>query len=152
MKKFFISFLLFTASLANSQQEIGKQLAQDSMALVSFLELGNIGARDADCKGTLFEVTNINSVIETDVRATLTKLAAMEKQNNPQEIERMLSMAKQIPIVTKDGKSAVQTTYDKLKQDNFTMYGKQAGCAALSATIRTVVQQRKQSIKNFLNK
>ena len=139
-------------SLASAQQDTGKQLAQDSMALISYLELGNIGSRDADCKGTLFEVTNINSVIETDVRATLTKLAAMENQNNPKEIERMLSMLKHITVVTKDGKSVALTTYEKLKQDNFTMYGKQAGCAALSATIRSVVQQRKQSINKFLNR
>ena len=130
----------------------GKQLAQDVMALVGYLELSNIGSRDNECKGTPFEVTNVNSVIETDIRAVLIKLAAMEIKNNPKEIEGMISMVKQIPLASKDGKSALQLVYDKAKQDNFTTYGKQGGCASLSASFRTVVQQRKLSIKNFINK
>ena len=118
------------------------------MALVGYLELSNIGSRDNECKGTPFEVTNVNSVIETDIRAVLIKLAAMEIKNNPKEIEGIISMVKQIPLASKDGKSALQLVYDKAKQDNFTT----GGCASLSASFRTVVQQRKLSIKNFINK
>jgi hypothetical protein len=64
----------------------------------------------------------------------------------------MVAALKQIPMASKDGKYALQATYEKAKKDNFSVYGKQGGCASLSASFRTVVQQRKLSIKNFINK
>jgi hypothetical protein len=149
---FFIIPISLASSYAFSQQVTGKQIAQDVMALVAYLELSNMGSRDNECKGTPFEETNINIVIETDIRASLVKFAAMEGRNNLKEIEEIISTLKQIPQVLKDGKSVLQSTYDKAKQDNFTAYGKQSGCASLSASFRTVVQQRKLSIRNFINR
>ena len=143
--------LFFTASLSFAQQGIGKQLSQDAMALVGYLELSNIGSKDADCKGTPFEVSNVNSVIETDIRAALNKLSAMENRSNPKEIDDMIVLIKQISSTTKDGKTVLQATYDKAKQDNFATYGKQGGCASMSASFRTVVQQRRLSIQQFLS-
>jgi hypothetical protein len=151
-KKLFFYLFIFITTYAISQQGVGKQLAQDAMALVAYLELSNIGSRDIECKGTPFEVTNVNAVIETDIRMALRKLAAIENKNNPKEIDEMISVIKQIPLATKDWKSVLQSTYEKQKQDNFITYGKQGGCAALSASYRTVVQQRKLSIQNFINK
>ena len=150
----FVGFYIaiFTSTFAISQQGTGKQLAHDVTALVGYLELSNIGSRDVECKGTPFEVTNVNSVIETDIRAALIKLAIIENKNNPKQIQEMISMVKQIPIASKDGKSLLQLTYDQLKQANFSTYGKQSGCSSLSASIRTVVQQRRLSIKNFMEK
>jgi hypothetical protein len=151
-KKLFFYLFIFITTYAISQQGVGKRLAQDAMALVAYLELSNIGSRDIECKGTPFEVTNVNAVIETDIRMALRKLAAIENKNNPKEIDEAISMIKQIPLATKDGKSVLQSTYEKQKQDNFITYGKQGGCASLSASYRTVVQQRKLSIQNFINK
>ena len=85
-----ISFMAFVTTLSIAQQGVGKQLSQDSMALVGYLELSNIGSKDADCKGTPFEVSNVNSVIETDIRAALNKLSAMENRSNPKEIDEMI--------------------------------------------------------------
>ena len=120
------------------------------MALVGYLELSNIGSRDVECKGTAFEVTNVNYVIDTDIRAAMVKLAAMENKNDLQEIEGMIAVVKQIPLASKDGKTVLQWQYEKAKQDNFTTYGKQGGCAALSSSFRSVAQQRKLAIKNFM--
>jgi hypothetical protein len=149
-KIFFLTF--FISTFATSQQNAGKQYAQDVMALVSYLELSNIGSRDIECKGTPFEVTNLNSLIETEIRADLQKLAVIENRNNPKEIEDMISMIKQVPLTKIDGVSVLLSIYDKQKKDSFTTYGKQGGCASLSSSFRTVVQQRKLSIKNFLKK
>ncbi len=132
------------------QPNIGKQIANDSMALVGYLELSNIGSRDSDCKGTSFEVSDVNAVIETEIRAAFNKLAKLDNKNNPKEIEDMIAVVKQIPFAQKDGKSVLQITYDKAKKDNFSIYGKQGGCASLSASFRTVVQQRRLSLKDFI--
>jgi hypothetical protein len=145
------SALLLTQSFVFSQQDSGKNLAQDVTALVGYWELSNIGSRDVDCKGTPFEVTNVNSAIDFEVRPALIKLASIDSKSK-NNVDEMLSMIKMIPLATKDGKSVLQATYEKLKQDSFTTYGKQGGCASLSSSFRTVVQQRKLAIKNFLTK
>ena len=144
--------MIFSATSVYSQQGVGKQLAQDAMALVGYLELSNIGSRDLDCKGTPFEITNVNFVIETDIRDLLIKIAAIDNKIKSNEIDEMVAALKQIPMASKDGKYALQAAYEKAKKDNFSVYGKQGGCASLSASFRTVVQQRKLSIKNFINK
>jgi hypothetical protein len=41
--------------------------------------------------------------------------------------------------------------YEQKKKENLATYGKQSGCASLSAMIRTVVQQKKSALKNFIN-
>ena len=46
-KLFFLIF--FISTFATSQPYTGKQYAQDVMALVSYLELSNIGSRDSEC-------------------------------------------------------------------------------------------------------
>lgn len=143
--------ILIATPCVMSQQGLGKQLAQDAMALVGYLELSNIGSRDVDCKGTPFDVTNVNSVIDVEIRPALVKLATFENKSQ-NDINEMVSMIKMVPLSSKDGKSVLQTTYEKLKQDNFATYGRQGGCASLSSSFRTVVQQRKLSIKNFLSK
>lgn len=143
--------LTFIAAFAFAQNGVGKQLASDAMALVSYLELSNIGSRDIECKGTPFEVINVNAVIDSEIKSALVKLAATERKNNSKEIEEMISVIKQIPFTSKDGKYVLQSTYEKLKQDSFTTYGKQGGCASLSASLRSVVQQRRLSIRNYMN-
>lgn len=47
---FFITFLCLGTVNAQTQG-LGKRLAQDVIAYVSYIELGNIGSKDADCKG-----------------------------------------------------------------------------------------------------
>lgn len=152
IKMLFFPYLLFFPLFLHAQQDNGKLLAQDAMALVGYLELSNIGSKDIDCKGTPFEESNINNVVETEIRPALKKLALLEKKTDTKEIDEMLSMIKQIPLVKKDGKYVMQVTYEKAKMDNFATYGKQGGCASLSATFRTVVQQRRLSIRNFVTK
>lgn len=76
----------------------------------------------------------------------------MENKNDPKEIEDVILMIKQIPFTKIDGVLMLTSIYDKQKKDSFTTYGKQGGCASLSSSFRTVVQQKKISIKNFLKK
>lgn len=151
LRSLFCMVMLISSPGVMSQQGLGKQLAQDAIALVGYLELSNIGSRDMDCKGTPFDVTNVNSVIDVEIRPALTKLATIENKSQ-NDINEMIAMIKMVPLSSKDGKSVLLATYDKLKQDNFATYGKQGGCASLSSSFRTVVQQRKLSIKNFLSK
>jgi hypothetical protein len=147
--KFLISLMLIIP-ITHSQQGTGKQLAQDAMALVAHWEFSNIGAKDIDCKGTPFEVTDINLAIDKEIKPALIKLVSMENKNINQ-VEELILMIKMVPLTAKDGKTVVQTTYENFKKDNFNTYGRQAGCASLSASFRAVVQQRKLSIKNFMN-
>jgi len=143
----FISLIIMPCAI--SQQSTGSQFAQDAIAFVGYVELSNIGSRDIDCKGTPFEVTDVNSVIETEIRPVLTKLALIENKSKS-DVEEVLTMIKKIPLSIKEGQSVMQKTYEKLKQENFATYGKQGGCASLSSAFRTVVHQRKLAIKNFL--
>jgi hypothetical protein len=142
--------LMLIIPYAHSQQGTGKQLAQDAMALVAHWEFSNIGAKDMECKGTPFEVTDINLAIDKEIKPALIKMIKMENKNINQA-EEIISMLKILPLTAKDGKTVVQTTYENFKKDNFNTYGKQGGCASLSASFRAVVQQRKLSIKNFMN-
>jgi hypothetical protein len=61
----------------------------------------------------------------------------------------MIVLIKQLSFTTKDGKTVLQASYDKAKQDNFATYGKEGGCASMSASFRTVVQQCRLSIQQF---
>ena len=142
--------LFLVTTLANAQQGVGRQMSQDVMALVAYLELSNIGSRDIDCKGTPFEVSNVNEVIETDVRTVLNKLAYIDNKADPKDLDEAIASVKKLLVVSKDEKSVLQSTYEKSKQDNFRTYGKQGGCASMSASFRTVVQQRRLSIQQFL--
>ena len=147
-----ITLSLSAATFAYSQPATGKQLAQDAMALVAYIELSNIGSRDIECKGTRFETKDVNSVIEGDIRAALVKIAATENKSNKNEVDAVIQAIKQIPMSTRDGKNVLQAVYEKAKRDNLVAYGKQGGCAGLSASFRTVVQQRTLSIRSVLNK
>lgn len=150
LKDILVAIALLSPIILYAQQGKGKQVAEDAMALVGYLELSNIGAKDIDCKGTPFETTDINYAIENEIRPALKKLASLDKQNNSKQVDEMIAMAKEIPSIKKDGKNVIQITYDKAKKDSFATYGKQGGCASLSSSFRTVVQQRRLSLRNFI--
>lgn len=149
-KAFMLLPLLLLTAAAYPQQKNGARLAQDIIALISYLELSNIGARDIECKGTPFEITDINAVIEGELRPALSRLAASEGGNHASQTEEIIDMVKKINKSKKDGQNILQTLYKKAKDDNFLTYGNQAGCAALSASFRSISHQRRLSIKNSL--
>jgi len=132
-------------------QGFGANVAKDSMAIVGYLELSNIGSRDSDCKGTQFETSNINSVIDTEITEYLKKLASFDKKSpSSSEFAEIINQLKQIPKQKLNDKFVLMNVYEQKKQEAITTYGKDKSCSALSAMFRTVVQQKRLSIRDNL--
>jgi len=148
MKKYFVFLALLCNSIvAHSQQSgIGTKMAQDAMALIGYLELGNIGARDADCKGNIFETTDINRVIETEIIGYFNKVGG--NQSNKQ-LNEILDLMKQLPNQKQNGKLILLNLYEQKKNEANIVYGKDKSCSVLSAMFLTVVQQKRLSLRSY---
>jgi hypothetical protein len=132
-------------------QGVGANVAKDSMAIVGYLELSNIGSRDNDCRGTQFETSNVNAVIDTEITDYLKKLASFDKKSpSSSEFAEIVNQLKQIPKQKLNDKFVLNNVYEQKKQEAITTYGKDKACSALSAMFRTVVQQKRLSIRDNL--
>jgi hypothetical protein len=149
--KYIISIaLLFVFPSSYSQNnEIGKRLALESLALISYIGVANIGANDQDCKGVSFPSENIENTINTVVKPTLQKLSKFDKNSKKNDLEIVYSELKNLPQ-KKNGESLIlQTIYSQKKKESFDAYGKEKGCVALSTMIATVIHQKKLSLKEI---
>ena len=148
MKKYFIFLVLLCNSLFAISQTAkdGKRMAEDSMALVGYLELGNIGARDSSCKGNVFQTTDINKVVDIEIYGYLKKQGGFP---NTKELNEVLDLLKQLPFQKQNGKLILLNLYEQKKNEANIAYGKDKSCSVLSAMFLTVVQQRRLSLRSY---
>jgi hypothetical protein len=119
------------------------------MALVSIAEFGNIGSRDADCRGTPFPVTNVSRLVDDEIAPVLRSLGRADTRSNPKKLDEMISMLKAIPQIQHDGALPIQRLYDQKKQEATVAFGQSGRCASLSSMVQTVMQQRRLELKEI---
>ena len=142
--------LLFVLPSANSQSnDVGKRLALESLALISYIGIANIGASDQDCKSVTFPSENIENAINTVVKPSLQKLLKFDKNSKKNDLETIYSELKNLPQKKNGDALILQTIYSQKKKESFEAYGKEKGCVALSTMIATVIHQKKISLKEI---
>jgi hypothetical protein len=140
--------LLLVSSSSNSQSnDVGKRLALESLALISYIGIANIGASDQDCKSVNFPSENIENSINTVVKPSLQKLLKFDKNSKKIDLETIYSELKNLPQKKNGDALILQTIYNQKKKESFEAYGKEKGCVALSTLITTVIHQKKLSLK-----
>jgi hypothetical protein len=102
---------------ANAQIPLGtgERLAKEAMGLVAFAEMGNIGARDPECRGTPFPVADISSLVETEIVPIMDAMARVERKSNPTQRAEMIALLKQMPSQSDGGVGVIQRVYDQKK-------------------------------------
>jgi hypothetical protein len=144
--------LLFSAADAFAQYPgIGKRLAEDAMALVGFIEAGNIGSRDPDCKGVKFEAGDISLLVDKEILPVVQLLAKADATSKADQKNIFVDQLKEIPFKKHNGKLITQNVYDQKKIEAINAYGKDKACVALAAMFQTIVQQRRLSLRDISN-
>ena len=134
---------------AQVPSDTGERLAKETMALVMFAEMGNVGARDPECKGTPFPVADISSLVDTEVGPIIDALARSERKPLPAPRTEMLALFKQIPNQKDRGVSVVQRVYEQKKQEARAAYGAAGACSALTSMVQTVIQQKRLALRDI---
>lgn len=158
MKRFLnstlIGMFLLVASIptciAQDNLEIGSQLAKEMINLVTFVEIGNIASRDPDCVGTPFPVTDIDSLIRSELAPTMDELHRTTGQLGPDEREEAIALFRTIPNQQLNGVGVVMQTYQKAKQQATAAYGTEGACVGLSSMIQTIIHQKRLAIKSLI--
>lgn len=87
LTSFFITFLCLGTVNAQTQG-LGKRLAQDVIAYVSYIELGNIGSKDADCKGANFLTGNVNTIVDKEIIPLLKQIQKKDKKSKNDDVSQ----------------------------------------------------------------
>lgn len=128
---------------------IGERFAKEAMGLVAFAEMGNIGARDSECKGTPFPVADINSLVDAEIVPILDTMIRAEGKSNPTRRAETISLLKKMPNQKDRGIAILQRVYDQKKQEALASYGTTGVCSALSAMVQTVIQQKRLALRDI---
>lgn len=128
---------------------IGERLAKEAMGLVAFAEMGNIGARDPECKGTPFPVADINSLIEVEIAPIIDAMSRAEGKSNPAQRAETIALLKQMPSKRDGGVGVIQRVYDQKKQEARGAYGAAGVCSALSSMVQTAIQQKRLALRDI---
>lgn len=137
-------------SFAQDNQELGSQLAKEMINLISFAEMANIGARDPDCRGTPFPVTDIDSLIQNELAPIMGDLNRVTGQLGVGERDEIITLFKQIPNQKLNGTGVVMQNYQNAKRQSVTAYGPDSACTSLSTMIQTVIHQKRLAIHNLM--
>jgi hypothetical protein len=127
----------------------GERLAKETMALVTFAEMGNVGARDPECRGTPFPVADVSALVDAEVAPIIDALARFERKSLPAPRTEMLAVFKQIPNQKDRGVGVIQRVYEQKKEEARAAYGADGACAALSSMVQTVIQQKRLALRDI---
>jgi hypothetical protein len=151
VKRLATALLVVAASSAVSAEisGMGERAAKESMGLVAFLEMGNIGARDVECKGTPFPVADISSAIDGEIVPIIDAINRVDKTSDLAKRAETISLLNQLPSQKVGGVGVVQRIYDQKKQEARVAYGGSGACAALSSMVQTVIQQKRLALSDI---
>lgn len=151
LTSFFITFLCLGTVNAQTQG-LGKRLAQDVIAYVSYIELGNIGSKDADCKGANFLTGNVNTIVDKEIIPLLKQIQKKDKKSKNDGVSQYSKQLKNLRFQkNRDGTFVLSQIYDQKKREAVSVYGIRQGCVAIAVAFRTVVQQKMLSIRDISN-
>lgn len=146
LKRFFVAvfcLVLHHGVSWGQTKTIAAALGKDAVALLSFVEMSRMGARDLDCKGVPFAVESSDAVIEQEILPVLKKLDGKASGSDIDGIREALKSINKGSSLT-----SLRTVYDQKKAEAFAAYGKERGCLALSVMFQTVLQQKRLAFKN----
>ena len=151
VKRLATALLVVAASSAVSAEisGTGVRAAKEAMGLVAFLEMGNIGALDPECKGTPFPIADISSAIEAEIVPIIDAAARVDKKSDLAKRTEVIALLNQMPNQKVDGVGVVQRVYDQKKQEARVAYGGSSACAALSSMVQTVIQQKRLALRDI---
>ena len=150
MRKILFIILASTSITVNGQHiGLGQQLAEDAMALIIFIEMGNIGTKDQDCQNITFLTGDIEKVVDEEIAPLLVRLARSDSKSNKNEVDEMIQLLKVFSNKTQMGKRVLLDSYNKTKKEIAETYEKNQICTALSVMFQTIVHQRRLSLKQI---
>lgn len=136
-------------SPARAAESEGAQLANESMALVSYASMSNLGASDPECESGQFEKFDINALVETEIAPVIDRLAAARLGSlTSQQRGLMLSFLKTMEKHP-NAVNGIKQIYVTKKADAIAQYGMSGGCPALATMIKTVVQQKRLALRRM---
>ena len=153
MKRLFLAVMLVVVcrlAFAQNFVELGRRVALESSGLILFAEIGNIGAGDPECRNVPFPISDIDSLIATDVLPTMVMgaTAAGEKFDNSKKAD-VVNALREIPQRKEGGIIVARKTYGDMKANARTQYGASSACASLSTAINTIIHQKRAALKNM---
>lgn len=153
METTLLGLALFVFSSRGSAQNIsvGKRAAEDSMTLLSFVAMGNIGAADIECKGTPFAGGDINAIVDGEIAPVFERIARLDNRSGEPDGGALMAMLKSIAQQRNGGVLVTKTVYDQKKDEAIAEYGRDKACSVLSAMFQAVIQQRRLSLRNIYN-
>lgn len=151
LKLLFALTLLVGSQLspASAAENTGAQLANESMALVTYAAMSNLGASDPVCVSGQFERFDINTLVEAEVAPVIDRLAAARPWSVTQEQRGIMltflkNMQKHPTAAT-----GIEQIYRTKKSDAIAQYGVAGGCPALATMIKTVIQQKRLALRHM---
>lgn len=144
-----IAMMFIGQAVAQLPPGIGERFAKEAMGLVAFAEMGNIGSRDPDCQGTSFPVTDINSLIETEIVPIIDAMSRVEGKSNPTHRAETITLLKQMPSQKDSEVGVIKRVYDQKKQEARAAYGVSGVCSAVSSMVQTVIQQKRLALRDI---
>lgn len=138
-----ICLIASQCALGQTELSIGEQLAQESVLIVRFTELANIGSRDTQCAGTRFPTGSVPAIIDKELESGFRALAYMHKVA-PDQATDTLNLLRQFPLQRVDGQLALPRTYEFLKQKAIREAGAPSACTALAERMRVVLHESRQ--------
>lgn len=147
-----IAIALFSVDVAaDAPRGTGERIANDAMALVSFSEFGNIGARDPDCRGTAFPTSDVSNLVDGEIAPVLRALGRSDPRFDSKRLDEMIAMLKRLPQTQQEGMSVVLRLYQQRKREATTAFGISGRCAALSSQVQTVMHQKRMGLRDADN-
>ena len=148
---FGLALIVFSSSGTTQNISVGKRAAEDSMALLSFVAMGNIGAADIECKGALFAGGDINAIVAGEIVPVFERIARFDNRSGEPDDGALMAMLKSIVQQSNNGVMVIKAVYDQKKDEAIAEYGRDKACSVLSAMFQAVIQQRRLSLRNIYN-
>ena len=142
--------LLCLLTGAYGQDTAGVRLAKESMALVMFSEMGNIGSRDSDFKGVFFPTANISNLVDREIVPVFAYFSKIDGNVKAADFNLLINSLKQLPSLKDGGIGVVFRAYHAQKEKYVNEYGVEKGGIAFSTMIETSLHQKRLALKDMM--
>jgi len=136
-------------SAAIAADTAGTQLANESMALITYASMSNRGASDTECRSGQFEKYDINTLVENEIAPVIDRLAAARPGSLTAEQRGLMLGFLKTMEKHPTAANGIEQIYVAKKTDAITQYGIAGGCPALATMIKTVIQQKRLALRHM---
>lgn len=144
--------LVNSSNLALSQTaNYGKQVAEDSIALVAYIYILNLAAKDNVCKDKKIVTEDYINVIDNEITPILYKMQRKEGLKDDGEIKKMIGTLKGMPQQKNGSQTITEAIYMQKKDEAIKSQNYNQVCTALTVMFQTIIQQKRLSLRNISN-